>query len=177
MQHRAILFAGMAACVVDVDPVPLATPEAWVRVTGVDDPFAGEGGDDDACDPEAHGPESFGGEDAYEIRTDGCGRLTIAQPLAEAVAAGEQVGLRAWQEPLAPGEPFTLALALDGVEIWRSTVTRPAESGTAVYEAVPVDASVDAGAQVAFHVHNHGRNSYHLLEVFRLSPGVVLEAP
>jgi hypothetical protein len=150
-------------------PIPLVDLGRFERVTGADDPFAGEGGDDVDCPESAARETDFGGEPALDVSTDGCPRITVAQPALVQVRAGDHVTVRAWRDPLfASGEDgaeAVMALAIDGEEIWRTAIPIPQPSGAIALGDVPAPRSWPEGAQVAWHVHNHGKNSYHLLDV------------
>jgi hypothetical protein len=145
----------------------LVDANAWSRVVGSDDPFEGAGGSDDDCDESAFGPEDFGGELAFEVRTDICPRVTVAQPALAGLRAGDEVFIRGWHERLTAPEAAeaVLALAIAGKEVWRETIPIPQDGGGIVLGELVVGRDYDAGTAIAWHVHNHGQNGYQLLEV------------
>lgn len=147
------------------DPVALGEPEGWRRVTGADDPFEGEGPPDADCDTEGIGVSVFQGQLTWDLRTELCPRTTVVQPLARRIRKGEPLTIRAWNFDLSADEPAeaVLAMAVDGEEIWRETIPIPSFAGPILGE-LPAPRSWPAGAPAAFHIHNHGPNSYHLLE-------------
>lgn len=161
------------------DPVGLVDVLEWRRVYDADDPFAGEGGSDLDCDVSAAGPYDFGGEVSFDITTDGCSRITVAQPAMAAIGEGDVLALRGWFEKLTAPEPTTttLALAIGGTEQWRAEIPVPSEEGGPVLGEWIAPQDWPAGTPVAWHVHNHGKNSYHLFEVVvrPLTPARALE--
>ena len=169
----AVWLAGSAGCDGNVrfpsDRTPLTDPMAWTVADGASDPWRGEGDEESFCAPEAVFVGDFGGEDVLEVESDGCTRVTVVQSARVGVERGDVVAVRLWHQPLSAsrGDSAVLAVALDGREVWRRVVPLPQEEGAAVAEAWRADRSVPAGSQVAFHVRNHGRNSYHLFEVAR----------
>lgn len=158
----AVVLVGCAPA----DPGPLVALDGWTRVEGVDDPFAGEGGPDSPCPDDAFKIYPFGGEDSLDVSTDLCARITIARPALRGARRGDRVTLRGWHELLTAVEPAdaVVALAVDGVERWRATYPIPSD-GSIMLGDEEITEPWEAGAQVAWHVHNHGKNSYHLFEV------------
>lgn len=159
------------------EPEPLVAVRGWERVVGAADPFAGEGGSDEACDVAGVQVYNFGSELSLDVGTDKCPRVTMAQPALRAIGEGDVIALRGWHEPLtatAPAEAV-VALAIDGEELWRAAYPIPSESGPMLGE-LAAPRAFPAGAQVAWHLHNHGKNSYHLFEVV-VRPLVPSEAP
>lgn len=172
MTTRALVLTILAqlagACVplVPGPPEPLVDVDGWVKVEGAQDPFAGEGGADVDCPEDAVQVYVFGSEPSLDVTTQDCPRATVAQPALRAGRAGDVVALRGWHELLTAIEPAeaVVALAIDGHELWRGTFPIPSDGGPILAE-VSAERSWEAGAPVAWHVHNHGKNSYHLFEV------------
>jgi hypothetical protein len=149
--------------------VALASVAELVRVTGADDPFAGQGGDDVDCPASSALVADFGGEDAYDVSTDGCPRITVAAPALVAGEVGDRLKIRAWHDALfafgAQGATAVMALAIGGHEVWRVEIPIPQEVGGAELTDLALPVAWQPGDPVAWHVHNHGKNSYHLLEL------------
>jgi hypothetical protein len=139
----------------------------WIQVTGEADVFDGQGGGDNSCAPDAFGPEDFGGELSFEVSTDDCQRLTVAQPALTRIWEGDAIFVRVWHEQLSAPEPAeaVLALAIAGTEVWRETIPIPQDHGGIVLGELIAERDTAEGAVVSWHVHNHGKNAYHLLEV------------
>lgn len=148
------------------EEVSLIDLEAFEIVSGAsDDPYR-DHFTDQTCEPVATGFELFGGEASYGIDSDRCMYVTIAQPAATHVDEGDLLHVRMWHFELEAAAPATatVALALDGTTVWERFLEIPGPSGLDVpYFDAPTD--VPEGATVAFHVRNHGRNSYSLLEI------------
>lgn len=167
----------VVACGPPREAAPLADMDAWTIATPDVDPFAAED-PADTCDPARVVPEDFGPERALSINTgpfdDGlCKRVTVVQPLPVDVRRGDRLHVRAWHDQLTgpDGAQAVLAIAVDGVEAWRDAVDVPTPIGGAILGTVELAHGARAGSQLAFHLHNHGANSYHLLEITDLPPG------
>lgn len=147
-------------------PVSLVDMNAWTLATGDADPFSGEGGPDVVCSEEDAGFYLFGGEPSLEIRTDFCARATMTQPAAVAIGTGDIVAVRGWHEQLTAPEPAeaVVALAIDGAEIWRAVFPIPSDGGPILAE-ITAPRDFGAGVPIAWHVHNHGKNAYNLLDL------------
>ncbi|MDB4974017.1 MAG: hypothetical protein JWN48_2358, partial [Myxococcaceae bacterium] len=80
--------------------------------------------------------------------------------------AGETLKVRLWHFELSAPEPATahVAVLVDGLAILDETVPIPAAGGLLIKE-LRVPRPIPAGAPVYFHLHNHGANSWALVEV------------
>jgi hypothetical protein len=160
-------LVGSAGCTGPSGPHTTLVPaDGWVRVEGSVDPFTGEGGADGDCPDTAFGSEEFGGFIVFGVRTDGCSRITVAHPSLAEIPRGAPVGVRIWHDALyadAPAEAV-LALAIDGDEVWRGTAPIPS-LGAILTGDWTADRTVPAGSTIAWHVHNHGKNAYHLIDL------------
>lgn len=168
MDPRILLAAIAAACAPEPRThAPVATMDRWVRVTDADDPFAGEGGDDAACDTRGVVAEPFEEAPSLAVYTQLCGRVTVAQGALAEVPRGDELRVWLYHDELVAPEPAeaVFAVAIGGAAVWRDRRDIPQEVGAFVLGKVPLPDGVPHGAQVAFHLHNHGRNSYHLLEI------------
>lgn len=128
-----------------------------------EDPFA-DGPPDAACDEAGFAYEGA----VFEVDTTLCRYATFTAPSLADVRAGERVRLIAWHLPLtAPADSQAhLALRLGELTLWEEHIAIPSDER--FYREVAVlDEDVPAGAPLYFHVHNHGDNSYRLLEVVR----------
>jgi hypothetical protein len=150
-----ILLAGGCA---PRDDVALVDPERWVVLDASDDPFAEFRPASLDCSGD------FVVEAARtEIRTDGCGHVTLSQPSLTWVAVGELVDALVQHTVLVADEPATAhaVLRIGDVTLLDAAVPipSPAEFHPAEWEA---DARIPAGAPVVFHVRNHGANAWRL---------------
>ncbi len=151
---------------VDPEPFVIATIDGWVRVTDpAADVFAAmRPVDAPPCDETGYGLEQLGL--SFEIKTGLCDYLTVAQPIVEPLTAGDVVTIRMWHDELQapmPTEGYA-GVALNGVLGWETTVPIPSPYGTMGGEFT-VGHDVAAGTTMQYHVHNHGINSWNLLDV------------
>lgn len=146
----------------DCDPVALAAAGAWQLADAADDPFADHRPTDPACPAWALTTEG----ESLEVDTGECGYATLVQPLPVALRAGDTLTATiAWFDLVAeaPAEAH-VALALGGATLWEATVPIPSATRVeAIAVALPADAP--AGTPLAFHVHNHGANSWFITAV------------
>ena len=100
------------------------------------------------------------------IDTGACDYLTVVQHTARAVSAGELLKLRLWHFELSAPAPAQAhaAVVVDSLTVLDELVAIPAAGGLIVRELrAPHD--LNAGAPVYFHLHNHGANSWALVEL------------
>ncbi len=163
---------GCAACPADdaepeipAGPVTVATITGWVRVTdtGVD-AFAAFRPAEVPCDETGVGVEPLGL--SFEIKTGLCDYATVAQPTIEPLQPGDVLGVRVWHDVLDAPAPATgyVGLAIEGEIVWHATA--PIPSGVGVINGeVTIDRELPAGTELQYHVHNHGINSWNLLDI------------
>ncbi len=149
------------------EPLRLLDPEAWVEAESDHDPLPQHRPDPWICPLSAWGPE-FG---ALEVTTQECNYLSVAQPLAHAIAVGDPLKVTAWWQTLIAAEAAEghLALFVDGELLWEEWVQIPGDADVreVVFES-PLAAP--AGAEVIFHLHNHGYNSWTFAGLELLDP-------
>jgi hypothetical protein len=153
-----------------IDPLPraLVDVEAWTPAEGeLPAAFVPLDGARISCDPiDGYGPEPFGGDLVFEVNTGFCNWGTFEQPLLDDVAAGELVQPRLWHFELTspfPAEGYA-ALAIGHDVVWEYRVAIPSESALAA-DGWIAEANIPAGTPIRFHVHNHGINSWNLVEI------------
>ena len=147
----------------------LLTAEGWSLADPADDPWAAGAPPDPRCPSTAYGPEGA----YFEVETDSCSWGTWTQPLGAAVAAGDDLGFTFFHLELWAPEPAeaVVALHIRGARVWE--LVQPVPAAAAVFEVdVASPVSAPAGAVAAFHVHNHGSNSYRMGSVERVGPAV-----
>lgn len=147
------------------EPVALAVAEGWVRVTDpAVDVFAAERPADAVCDDAGYTVDPLVA--SFEVRTDVCDYLTARQAALEPLEPGDVVEIRVAHETLiAPvaGRGY-VGLAIGGAIVWEDGAAIPGPAGVLVGE-VTIDRALDVGAELQFHVHNHGANAWSLLSV------------
>lgn len=150
------------------EPGPLATADQWDWVADPsEDVFGAERPSDAICDETLGiGVELIGNDAALEIDTNLCNYATVRQPSLRALVPGDTISLRQWHYDLVAPSPSEahLALALDGEVLWERGIPIPAAAAS-IDEVITVDREVPAGAELQFHVHNHGNNTYLLLAI------------
>lgn len=146
-------------------PGTLVDLEAWEVVSEAEDPFTDRPADV-ICDPIGYKVEDFEGEMGFGVETGPCPYLTARQPSLTAVSAGDGVHVRWVHEALTapdPGEAH-VAVTLDGTTIFEQRVPIPADEGE-LEDTWIAPSDVAEGAPVMIHLHNHGANTWGLLEV------------
>jgi hypothetical protein len=177
------IAAGMAACTAEDAPNttdaeagssgfatpmwrPLASVHLWVQAEGPQDPFAALVDPSVACDPGGHGVEDVGGELGYEIDTGLCNGLSLVQTSLSEAPAGSEVRIRLWHEALDADEPARgyIGVAVQGEVGFEHEVAIPGPSGL-IDERFELPVDADLQTPVVFHLHNHGINTWALLEL------------
>ncbi|MCA9489767.1 MAG: hypothetical protein KC621_07575 [Myxococcales bacterium] len=152
---------------VTTDPgvVELVDVAAWTVLDPADDP--GGGLDGTPCTPLDYGPEDAG----FEVRTEACDGAVFEQPLLAGLESGDRVGVGLSHLDLWSADPDAtaeLSLWLGDEPLWSVVLALPTEAGV-IDDEVSAPLAVDAGSPIRFRVRNHGRNSYDLAWVRRLS--------
>ncbi|MBC8071161.1 MAG: hypothetical protein IAG13_22740 [Deltaproteobacteria bacterium] len=183
MSHRSaiVLAVAMSGCPADdgeelppedPQPVLLAYTADWARVADpAGDVFADMRPPGTLCDEVmGYGIDPVGF--AFEIKTDLCDYLTVRQATLVPLAAGDTIHVSVWHDQLIAPEPTTgyVGFAIDGEESWSATETIPHDVAVLNGDVV-VARDYPAGTELQFHVHNHGINSWNLLDVMCTATG------
>jgi len=143
----------------------LVDPTRWVLVDPLDDPF------DDRpaiveCPTGSYLAIDLAGEAAFEVETGKCNYLTVGQPSLVEVRAGDRIHLRIWHFDLTAPEAAEAhaAIAMNGGTVWEATVAIPA-AGQLISTDWYAAETLSAGTVIHFHLHNHGANSWNLVEL------------
>lgn len=131
-----------------------------------DDPFA-DRPDDPRCP--SWGVRVEGG--SIEVNTGDCTYATLIQTVETELPAGTRLSATVAHFDLVAPEPATahVALALDEAVFWTRDLPVPLPAAVYPIEHT-LEAPVPAGTQVAFHVHNHGANSWFLTRIQAEAP-------
>lgn len=170
------LLLGAAACSADVDGprsgrLPLLDHATWEIVPFADDPFASEyapGAGDAVGLPDAPTCAALAlltEEGMLEIDTDNCSFVTVRSKTIDTIRVGETQRLLFWHLYLFADPPAqgVAELRVGGQTWWRLEVDIPSQE--AIHKPTKVAArTIPAGTEVLFHVHNHGANSWRLLD-------------
>ena len=137
----------------------------WLHLAQGQDPFTDRLADV-RCAPAAAMAEVLANERAYGVDTGACNYLTVVQPVLRALAAGETIKVRLWHFALNASEPAQAhaALWVDGIPILDEQIDIPGPGGLLLSEH-ELARGVALAAPVHFHLHNHGDNSWALVEV------------
>ena len=149
-------------------PLRLVNPFDWSPLAAADDPFAAHRPADVTCPDDSWGGEPFGAAYSLEIQTgDGqCHWFSAAQPIQGRLAAGDPIRIRVWHFDLFADErgEAHVALAIGGVILWERRVVIPSPGGL-LLDTVEAPRAWSAGTPLVFHLHNHGANTWNLVEV------------
>jgi len=145
---------------------PLVNAFDWIPVAAEADPFMSDDPEIVTCTSLDVGPESLGGVWVYSVQTGECNWHTITQPSALSMAPGDLLQLRVWHFQLLADGPGTahVRLTIDG-ELWASADEPIPSAGRMIVLDMPVTRAIPEGAEVVFHVDNHGINSWHLVDL------------
>ncbi|MEY4577102.1 MAG: hypothetical protein RL701_1805 [Pseudomonadota bacterium] len=143
----------------------LLAPDHWLPTAVADDPFA----DRPAlveCSAAAVLAEELGGERALGIDTGQCNYAAVTQLTQRAVSSNELIVVRVWHFELNAGEAAEahVALVIDGLSIVDLRVPIP-QPGGIIKVQVRAPRAIPAGAAAHFHLHNHGANTWALLDI------------
>jgi hypothetical protein len=145
--------------------VSLIDHDLWVQLESEADPFE-DRPDAFDCAADAVAAEELAGERAYGVDTGRCSYVTAVQPAVTHAAAGETLVVRLWHFALTapnPGEAHAV-VDVDGLRVLDERVPIPSPGGL-IKITLPIERPVAAGAPVHFHLHNHGENSWALVEI------------
>ena len=103
---------------------------------------------------------------ALEVETGYCNYLSLTQPSLAEIRQGDTLHLVLWHADLAFEQAATahVAVSVAGTLVWEAEVAIPVEAN--IYDVrLPVGFDAPRGSAVEFHLHNHGYNSWTLLEL------------
>lgn len=143
----------------------LVLPELWTALDAKSDPFA------DRlpmvrCLPGAVAAETLSEERVLGVDTGPCNYLTALQPTLRDVQPGDTLKVRLWHFELSAPEQAEAhaAVMIDDLTVLDERVPIPQPGGLIVRQVV-AERAIPAGTPVYFHLHNHGENSWALVEV------------
>lgn len=145
--------------------VALVDHERWVITAAHEDPFDDRPAEA-TCDPEAVQPNVLGLEAVLDIETWRCGYVTVVQPSLHEIRAGDRIRVRLWHYTLTAQEPAEAhaAVRIGALLPFDVRIPIPTSGGLLLEDWIaPEDAP--AGTPIYFHLHNHGANSFDLIEV------------
>jgi hypothetical protein len=139
--------------------VSLIDHELWAPLGTADDPLADHRPAEVDCKIAGWYIEN----EFLEIDTNFCNYLALGQPSLAAITEGQRVRLGFYHFDLVAPEPALahIAMLADGELLWEQEIAIPGAAW--VYE-IEFEApfSAPAGADLVFHLHNHGQNTWAL---------------
>jgi hypothetical protein len=153
----------LSACAPREGSFVLTDPSAW-RATAVD-PFPEHAEGRVAC------ADHWLEDGIVEVDTGDCPYLLIAQPAQVEGLVGDTLsGGVLWDTLYADtAAEAHIALSVDGVPLWEDHVPVPSSAGWARLE-LTLSEPILPGAQIAWHLHNHGLNRWNLLNLTLTAP-------
>lgn len=154
--------------VIEVDDTPIVQADAlvdvneWTPLTAAQDSRSEHRPAEIVCPSNSWYEE----DGALEVETGFCNYLGVGQPSKVAISATDTLHLVLWHGNLAFEEPATghVAVTIDGRTVWEREVAIP--TNAKIYdERIPLDFDAPEGSLVEFHVHNHGYNTWTLLQL------------
>ena len=144
------------------EPLALVDVDSWVMQDADTDSLGGH------RPAEIHCPDNswYNEDGALEVETGFCNYLSLAQPGKVALEKGDTLHLVMWHGDLAFETPAQahVAVVIDGKTVWEEEVAIPTEAD--IYDIrIPVDFNAPEGSDVDFHLHNHGYNTWTLLQL------------
>jgi hypothetical protein len=140
--------------------LPLIDVNAWAEQSADADSLSGHRPAQVQC------PGWYNEDGALEVETGLCNYLSLSQPSKVALAKGDTLHLVLWHGNLAFETPAQahVAVVIDGKTVWEAEVAIPTEAN--IYDLrIPIEFDAPEGSAVAFHLHNHGYNSWTLLQL------------
>jgi hypothetical protein len=145
--------------------LPLVDPSRWLRVDASEDPFDDRPLQVD-CPLIATVHEVLGNEPVFDVDTGQCNYLAVVQPTLRDVPAGARLRVRLFHFDLnapMPAEAHA-AIVVQGLFVLDERVPIPASGGLIARE-LRAERAIPAGTPIHFHLHNHGQNTWALVEV------------
>jgi hypothetical protein len=90
----------------------------------------------------------------------------VSQPSLTGIEAGDELHLVLWHGNLAFSSPATahVSISVDGQSVWSEKVDIPSEAE--IFDLrIPVNFDAPPGSKVEYHLHNHGFNTWTLLQL------------
>lgn len=141
---------------------PLVDHELWQTLDGASDPLA------------EHRPAAlecglagwYVEDEKLEVDTNFCNYLGLSQPALVALEQGQRVHLGLYYFDLVAPEPAVahVAILVEGQVLWEEEIEIP---GPARVYDLELESAITAepGAEVVFHLHNHGQNTWALQSI------------
>jgi hypothetical protein len=151
----------------DPEFVTLIDHAAWEATPAQDDPLVDHRPATVVCPIDGWIVEENGG---LEINTNSCNYVALRQSSVRAISACSMLRIEFYHFDLLAPEPALAhaAMLIDGQVVWEKEFMIP--GGSTAFKAMvyeeefPSPIAAPAGAEVMLHLHNHGQNTYTLLD-------------
>ncbi|MBJ95780.1 MAG: hypothetical protein CMP23_15065 [Rickettsiales bacterium] len=162
------LLAALSPACIEQEPRPagpLIDHELWQPLPLSEDPFSDHAPASIEC-PEA---AWFLEDGALEVDTGLCNYLALQQPARIEVRPDDRVSLIAWHAQLwdINSSEAHIAVLFDDHVVWQEYIPIPADPGVFDVEFTAPE-PLAQGQRIQLHLHNHGSNSWNLLQLSRL---------
>ncbi len=130
------------------------------------DPWPDHAPDPIECPELAWSYETQGGEPSLEVRTDDCNYLVVEQTSIREALPGDELQFRLWHFDLVQFDPAEahIGVQVDGRIVFEVTVPIPSSSEM-ISEEFAVQQAIPEGSPVVLHLHNHGANTWNMVEM------------
>lgn len=138
---------------------------AWAVVSEAEDPFSDREADG-SCEPAGHMLELLAGEEVLSVETGLCSYVTFLQPSLSNIRAGDALTARIWHFALLADEPAEahVSVRIGNQALLDQRIPIPS-NGSLLLVTVEATQDMSAGTPIYFHLHNHGENSWAMVEV------------
>ena len=145
---------------------------AWVVLSRPDDPFPdrpdplADPPRSVVCDARSTTPEFLADEPVFSVDTGGCNYVTARQSILSDVEAGDKLVVRVWHFALTASASAVAHVAVRlGDRVLLDTMVPIASDAGLIRVEHVAEESFPLGSNVYFHLHNHGQNSWSLVEI------------
>jgi len=154
-------------------PGSLIDHAAWVTLAAEDDPVSEHRPAEIDCGVGGWYLEDTGAVPKLEVDTNQCNYLALSQPSLRAITAGDTLQVSFYHFDLVAPEPAEghLQLRVDGNVVWDYLIPIPTDEennktpAAFIDETVVVEFDAPAGAEVYLHLHNHGQNTWNVVDL------------
>ena len=158
----------LTACVEPREPVELLDHGTWT--VSDRDPWPAHAPEPIDCSALAWSYETVGGSPSLEVRTGSCNYLVVEQETVADALAGDVIQVRLWHYDLISFEAATAhaALRIGDVDVFDVEIPLPASEvvdAEMVVQEVTLSEDLPTGTPAVFHLHNHGENTWNLVEI------------
>lgn len=104
-------------------------------------------------------------EQSLGVDTNFCNQFLGEHPSIAGIEAGDRIVVRLWHFQLIGDSTAHIGIAFGDDVVWEHHIEMPTETGALVVADATANESHPAGTPIRFHLHNHGANTYNLIEI------------